>query len=202
MHIKGAVPARAILHKACLPDGGHCQCPFALLHHLPHALQLGAECAAASECDGAPGESVGADEARQQLGTARLGELLLCAARGRLRARHAQVDLGQLRARPHRAPEGNRTGTTRRRPVQTLAPSASLTPCGTGSAAGTRNASPLVGGPIVRQAAAPRELRAPARRAEAELSGIQRHIVSRQAAVWPRSTFARCPPAVGQSYAA
>ena len=45
--------------------------------HLPHALQLGAKCAAASECDGAPGGSVGADEARQKLGTARLGEVLL-----------------------------------------------------------------------------------------------------------------------------
>jgi len=89
-------PATFDLSPGGLPDGAHCQCPFALLHHLPHALQLGAECAAASECDGAPGESVGADEARQQLGTAPLGEVLLCAARGRLRARHAQVDLGQV----------------------------------------------------------------------------------------------------------
>ena len=39
---------------------------------------------------------MGADEARQQLGTARLGEVLLCAARGHLRARLAQVDLGKV----------------------------------------------------------------------------------------------------------
>ena len=71
-------------------------CRLESLLVLPHALQLGAECAAASECDGAPDRSVGADEARQQLGAARLGEVSLCAACSRLRARLAQVDLGKV----------------------------------------------------------------------------------------------------------
>ena len=75
---------------------GQCLYPFPILQHRPQTLQLGAECAAASECNGAPGWSVGVDEARQQLGTARFGEVLFCAARGRLRARHAQADLATI----------------------------------------------------------------------------------------------------------